>query len=312
MGSLFSRRGVPIVAGLLGLLALVSFSAPAMAGNVTACGDFSGVADTRFDIVNNIPVPAGFTSSDTCLIFHERSVIFLNGHTITGLSKEYPNTIGIHIANKSGTTYTTAGNAFIWGPGTIRHFGQAIVAGDDVAVENVLVQHTHVGINLGDSYKVKEVRVRNCTTSQPDDTGITLGKGGFIESSMVRDCEWGVKTGQNNKIWNLVVSKHLYGGLVVGAGNAVSRTVISSPRSNSTYGIDYRLCTNNGGCQDGSNSVQDHCVAALGGSCGANPLNILVTLNASSTSDVITDGATNCGGDIIPYSIITDKVTSSC
>ncbi|MDE2058824.1 MAG: hypothetical protein KGL31_04915 [candidate division NC10 bacterium] len=318
-----NRRWVPVLAGLLGLSALAGFSTPAVAGNVSDCGDFSASADTRFDIVANIHTSI---HSGTCLTFPRGSVIFLNGYIIAGFDQNEP-TIGISVPS----------DAFIWGPGAVRRFGVAISGGSDVAVEGVLVGPAHIGIRLGDSYKVKEVRVRNCVTSGGDDIGIRLGQGGFIESSIVRDCATGVLTETNNKIWNLVVSKHLITGLQLGltsasgfgstaggagangsitggsgAGNAVSRTVISSPKSTNTVGLDYRGCGNTGspstggGCQDGSNSVQDHCTSAgLGGNCstsGSYANNILVGGVSTATVNVVTDTATNCGGGVVPHS----------
>jgi len=63
---------------------------------------------------------------------------------------------------------------------------------------------------------------------------------------MVRNCDIGVSTGENNKIWNLVVTNHELVGLEVGTGSAVSRTVISHPHSIGTRGVVY-LC-GAGGC----------------------------------------------------------------
>jgi hypothetical protein len=276
----------------------VGFSSPAAAGDVAACGNFSSSTDTRFDITGNILTSI---TSGSCLTFPSNSVVYLNGHTVGGFKQEDP-TIGITIGHSS----------FVWGPGNIRRFGIGIRADHDVAIEHLLVGPVGIGILMGDSYKVREVRIRNCVTSAGQDIGMLLGQGGFIESSIVRDCRFGVVTGSNNKIWNLVISKHLLVGLIVGAGNAVSRTVISSPESWTTIGLDYRGCgTANAGCQDGSNSVQDHCDATVnpgvcGGTAAAN-LNIL-----STASSVVTDGATNCGGQVIPFNSVTDLVTANC
>lgn len=297
-----------------------------MAGNVTACGDFSASTDTRFDITANISTSI---TTGSCLKFPNGSVVYLNGSVITGFNQGDP-TVGIEMGN----------DGFVWGPGVIRRFGTGIKAGHDVAIENVMIGPVHIGIQDGDSYKIKEVRIRNCVTSGGNDIGMLLGQGGFVESSIVRDCATGVITEKNNKIWNLVVSKHLITGLQIGlkdagsgvagaggagaggtivagsgAGNAVSRTVISSPKSTSTVGLDYRGCGNpstpaqGGGCQDGSNSVQDHCATGVAG-CPTSALNILIT--SSSTNAVITDGATNCGGKIVPHAIASDLITSDC
>src|SRR5262249_62387503 len=99
----------------------------------------------------------------------------------------------------------------------------------------------------------KEVRVHDCLPSSLNGIGILLsrgaevtGQGGFIESSIVRNCDNGVLAGQNNKIWNLVVTNHEFTGLQVATGSAVSRTVISHPRSTGTLGLQY-ICSAGGG-----------------------------------------------------------------
>src|SRR5262249_49246510 len=153
--------------------------------------------------------------------------------------------------------------------GIVRGFGTCVDAGDHVAIEGILTNWCSTGISAGDSYKIKEVRVHDCLPSNGPGDGIVLRQGGFIESSIVRNCDNGVITGENNKIWNLVVTNHEFTGLEVATGNAVSRTVISHPRSSGTIGLDYRDC-GPGGCQDGSNSVDGH---ATGLGTG---LNILV------------------------------------
>src|SRR5262249_38351398 len=140
-------------------------------------------------------------------------------------------------------------------------------------IEGILTNWCALGILAGDSYKIKEVRVHDCVPSSGPGLGILLQQGGIIESSIVRNCDTGVITYQNNKIWNLVVTGHEFFGLSVrapvcvpcppgggsltpGTGSAVSRTVISHPRSTATEGLVYDCL--DGGCQDGSNSVDGH------------------------------------------------------
>src|SRR5262249_1111681 len=86
-----------------------------------------------------------------------------------------------------------------------------------------------------DSDKIKEVRVHGCVPSRLEGSGIfLLGQVGTIESSIVRGCDSGVMTGDNNKIWNLVVTLHVFDSLEVTTGTAVSRIVILQPYSSGT------------------------------------------------------------------------------
>ncbi len=108
-----------------------------------------------------------------------------------------------------------------------------------------------------DSYKIKEVRVHDCVLSRLEGSGIFLfGQEGMIETSIVRSCDSGVMTGDNNKIWNLVVALHVFDSLEVTTGTAVSRIVILQPRSSGTVRVTYNCGAR--GCQDGSNSVDGH------------------------------------------------------
>jgi hypothetical protein len=287
-------------------LVLLALAAPAAALNVSACGTYT---DINLIVTTNIAAPA---AGGTCLTIPRNAVLNLNGHLISGFGQDDAGSIGIK---------AIAGDAFILGPGIVKGFETCIHAGDHVAVEDLITNQCATGIKAGRSYKIKEVRVHDCTSSVGPNIGIDLGgvdsgdfdddccAGGFIESSIVRACDFGVITGKNNKIWNLVVSFHNDVGLEVGGGTAVSRTVISTPASTSTIGLDYSDCCQspvgslnpNGtpvegnlqeGCQDGSNSVQDH----LPG------LNIIVQEFESELCRVITDGHTNCNGDIVPNS----------
>ena len=283
MADVTSRRWVPVLAGLLGLAALVGLSAPAMAGDVTDCGNFSTSTDTRFDLKNNISF-AGTTG--TCLIFPGNAVVYLNGFIVRGTGLDQ-NTAGI----------VAGDNAFIWGPGIVKEFGTCIVGGNATAVEGLLTNSCSTGIILRSGYKVKEVRVHDCTPSNFSGIGILLSQGGFVESSIVRACDFGVITGRNNKIWNLIVTRHLFTGLIVGAGNAVSRTVISHPRSTASVGLDYSRCGGAGaGCEDASNSVSGH----------TTPLNIVIggARVVTQPHEQATTGATNCDGAPIGRTIL--------
>jgi hypothetical protein len=260
------------LAVVLGLVAIIAMSAPAAAKDVTACGSFSEADGSRYDIKANI-VTAG---SGTCLEFPQNSSVFLNGFVIVGPGLE-TNTIGIIVGS----------NSFIWGPGVVRGFGICVAAGDHVAAEEILMNQCRFGLFIGESYKVKEIRVHDCTPSAFDGVGIFAFQGGFMESNIVRACDYGVITRENNKIWNLVVTRALFTGLQVDAGNAVSRTVISHPRSTSTIGLQYFCGGPFDGCQDGSNSVSGH-----GPGLNIQTLGPVVT----QSTDIATNTATNCNG----------------
>jgi hypothetical protein len=302
----FSSGKAAAVGGLLGLLLVIGWAGPAAAVNVATCADFSLSGATRFDITQNI-VFGGLIG--TCLQFPSNSTVYLNGHVITGVGLEHPTTGIFH-----------PGNGFILGPGIVKAFGTCIDAGAHMAIEDLLTNQCSTGIRAGDSYKIKEVRVHDCRSSTGPDIGIDLefSAGGFLVSSIVRACDFGVITGKNNKLWNLVISLHNDWGLIVGGGTAVSRSVISSPRSTSTIGLDYGECCQfpsarldnvREGCQDGSNSVQDHvsdpALNILVGQCIDDPDN-------GFTSPVVTDGRTNCGGDRVPVTPATHTIGKSC
>ena len=272
---------------VLGLAAVMLMSAPAGAVAVSACGDFasSNPNDTRFDLTQSIT----YTGSGTCLNLPENAVLYLNGFVLVGPGLD-SETTGIVIGN----------NSFVLGPGVVRGFSTCLFGGNDVAVETVLFNQCGFGIFLGESYKVKEVRIHDCTPSSLFGIGMLLGQGGFMESSIVRACDYGVITGANNKIWNLVVTRHTFRGLwLLAAGNAVSRTVISHPRSTSTIGLDYTNCgtntgttANNTGCQDGSNSVSGH----VAGNNVILPGGTTTSAVVTQSSDLTSNSATNCNG----------------
>jgi hypothetical protein len=297
-----------LVIGVIGALALLALATPAAALNVSSCLDLTTTGNNPTGDTNII-VTADFAASAagaTCLTVPRNAVVQLNGHLISGFGQDDSGSVGIDASK---------GDAFILGPGIVKGFGTCILAGDHVAVEDLLTNQCATGIKAGRSYKIKEVRVHDCTSSNGPNIGIDLDEsaGGFIESSIVRACDFGVITGKNNKIWNLVVSFHNDVGLEVGGGTAVSRTVISTPASTSTIGLQYSDCCQfaagallpNGqsgqereGCQDGSNSVQDHLP-------GLN-----ITLSEDDGGDlescdpvVVTDGHTNCGGAAVPTEI---------
>src|SRR5262249_33553601 len=207
--------GAVVLGSLLVLGLLVGVSAPAWAVDVavSACGDFSvsNPTDTQVTLTTNITTSA---STGDCLKFPPNAVVNMNGLAGLGLSID-ATTRGIVLGD----------NSFLWGPGIVRGFGRCVEAGDHVAVEGILTNWCGTGIIARDSYKIKEVRVHDCVPSSLEGVGIGLGRGGFIESSIVRNCDNGVITGENNKIWNLVVTNHEFSGLQVASGNAVSRTV---------------------------------------------------------------------------------------
>jgi hypothetical protein len=270
------------LAVVLGLAAVAMMSAPVSAGNVTDCGDFRGSPDTRFDLVNSISTTGG----GACLLFADNVAVFLNGFVVVGPGLD------------SGATGMVVGNnSFVWGPGIVRGFSTCLAGGNDVAVETILFNQCGTGVFIRNGYKIKEVRVHDCTPSALNGVGIFLGQGGFIESSIVRACDVGVFTGQNNKIWNLVVTRHTFAGLVVGAGNAVSRTVISHPRSTSTIGLDYTNCgTTNQGCEDASNSVSGHNATPFGACAGGLNVCLGGAFVVTQSSDIASNSATNCNG----------------
>jgi len=274
------------------LVLVVGVSAPAWAVDVavSACGDFSvsNPTDTQFTLTTNITTSA---STGNCLKIPSNAVVNLSGFAVIGLSID-ANTRGIVLGD----------NSFLWGPGIVRGFGVCVGAGDHVAIEGILTNWCGIGIVAGDSYKIKEVRVHDCVPSSLQGTGIVLQEGGFIESSIVRNCDNGVITGENNKIWNLVVTNHEFTGLDVASGNAVSRTVISHPRSSGTIGLQYH-CGLTAGCQDGSNSVDGH-------SPGLN-IPLLGTVVTQPQEDV-THGATNCSGLPVSRDLVTGRINAAC
>ncbi len=268
---------------VLGLMAVIVMSAPAGAGavSVTGCAKYTAADGTRFDLTSNVTTllvdPRG-DGSNTCLTFPANSVVNLNGFLIVGPGQE-SGALGVELG----------GDSFFWGPGIVRGFSTCLFAGNHTAVENVLFNQCAGGIVAGDGYKIKEVRIHDCTPSSFSGFGMILSHGGFIESSIVRSCDFGVITGQNNKIWNLVVTRALFTGLSVLGGNAVSRTVISHPHSTSTIGLDYAGCAGAAvGCQDGSNSVSGH-------TPGLNVVLGTAQVVTQST-DVAANTATNCNG----------------
>jgi hypothetical protein len=297
MGERYRGGWAVVLGSLLGLLAVIGVSAPAAAGDVTACGNFSSSTDTRFDIKNNITYVNG-VSPNPCLRFPANAIVYLNGFLVSGPGYDFdPAVTGINLGD----------NGFVLGPGIVRQFATCINGGDDVAVETVVLNQCGIGLILGESYKVKEVRIHDCTPSSFFGVAMILFHGGFIESSIVRACDFGVITGENNKIWNLVITRHSFTGLIVDAGNAVSRTVISHPRSSQTIGLDYRFCVTGAfgpGCQDGSNSVSGH-------GAGNNILVDAPLVVVTQPTETLGLGATNCGGANIPR-LATGQIAVSC
>ncbi len=100
--------------GLLGLLAVIGVSAPAAAGDVTACGNFLTATDTRFDLKDNIT----FAGGGICLQFPANAIVYLNGFIVGGPGYDAsPEAIGITLGN----------NSFLWGPGIVKQFTNCVV-----------------------------------------------------------------------------------------------------------------------------------------------------------------------------------------
>jgi hypothetical protein len=296
MRNLYNAGRAVVLGSLLVLGLVIGVSAPAWAVDVSACGDFSASTATRFDLVNNITFSL---STGECLQFPANAVVYMNGFTIVGP--------GI---NTGTTGILLLSDSFLLGPGILRGFGFCVDAGNDVAVEGILANWCATGIRAGDSYKIKEVRVHDCLPSSLAGTGIRLGQGGFIESSIVRNCDNGVVTLENNKIWNLVVTGHIFVGLRVATGNAVSRTVISHPGSSQTIGLQYNcgLIPTGGGCQDGSNSVSGHAVGnniQVGGVLATSPV-------VTQPQEIPIQGATNCNGLPVLRIPATGRILGNC
>jgi hypothetical protein len=264
---------------------------------VTDCGDYSNFAAAGCNPASPTPSNSFIQGNDiastsvsgTCIILPKNATYNGQGHKVSSNQGPDAPTTGISCPS---------GDCFIWKV-LVKGFGTCIAGDDDVAVEEVITNQCAVGIRLAHRYKVKEVRLHDCRSSDGLDTGMILGQGGFIESSIVRSCDFGVFTGENNKIWNLVVTRHTRHALEVAGGNAVSRTVISTPRSINTEGLIYR-CSGSG-CADDSNSVQDH----------------LPGLNIIVSGVVITTGGsnpntsrTNCGGLPGPYNPATGQLST--
>jgi hypothetical protein len=296
MRNLYNAGRAVVLGSLLVLGLVVGVSAPAWAVDVSACGDFSASTATRFDLVTNITFSLG---TGDCLLFPANAVVYMHGFAIVGPGINTV-TSGIVLDNDS----------FLWGPGILRGFGTCVSAGNDVAVEGIVTNWCGTGIVAGDSYKIKEVRVHDCLPSSLAGTGIRLGQGGFIESSIVRNCDNGVVTLENNKIWNLVVTGHIFVGLRVATGNAVSRTVISHPGSSQTVGLLYSCgdILTGGGCQDGSNSVNGHAVGnniQVGGVVATTPV-------VTQPQENLTHGATNCNGAPVLRLPLTGRIFGNC
>src|SRR5262245_25278539 len=208
MGNRNHVSGAAVLGSLLVLGLLVGVSAPAGAVDVSvsACGDFnaSNPNDSHFTLTNNITTTA---STGACLTFPPNAVVNLSGFAVIGLSID-ADTKGIELAD----------NSFLWGPGIIRGFGVCVDTGLHVAVEGIVTNWCALGILTRASAKIKEVRVHDCIPSNLNGIGIILGQGGFMESSLVRNCDAGVLTAENTKIWNLVVTNHEIVGLNVLSG----------------------------------------------------------------------------------------------
>jgi hypothetical protein len=186
----------------------------------------------------------------------------LNGHSILGDGS------GFGIAGSVGGLFPN--NATIQGPGVIHNFETCIRLGAHALVSSVLVYDCNgedgAGIWLGNFSKCVQCRVHNVFSSEGTSIGIILGNGCLLEASIVATSDFGARVGHDCKVWDLVVDSVEEGGLKVGSGTAVARTVIS--HCHNGPGIDYCDCgkgegvsgQNNpfprpGACVDSSNAV---------------------------------------------------------
>jgi hypothetical protein len=269
-----------------GLLLLGALAAPAWAAPtaVAACGVLA--PQNSYILTADI-----FSASGNCLTITGNGVtINLNGHSIRGT----PGT------DSTGIEATPGNNFAIQGPGIVHDFDTCISLGTYSLVESVLAYNCGDGIVLGDASKCVQCRVHDARASGvPGGTGIIMGLGCLLESSIVENSDNGARVGQDCKVWDLVVDTFVRTGLKVGAGTAVARSVIS--HFHNGPGIDYTSCTAPGlggvcvngsacGCQDSSNSVFPSSTATAILDTGVPP------------PSVITDCATNTGFPLLPGS----------
>jgi hypothetical protein len=267
-----------------GLLLLGALAAPAWAAPtaVAACGALA--PQNSYLLTADLVSPSG-----NCLTITGNGVtIDLNGHSIRGA----PGT------DSTGIEATPGNNFTIKGPGIVHDFDTCISLGNYALVESVLVYNCGDAIVLGDASKCVQCRVHDARASGvPGGTGIIMGSGCLLESSIVENSDNGARVGQDCKVWDLVVDNFVRTGLKVGAGTSVARSVIS--HFHNGPGLDYTDCTapvlgvcleEACGCQDSSNSVWP-------------ALNLTATAILDSLlGSVITDCATNTGFPLPPGS----------
>ncbi len=255
-----TRWGRGLLAWGLGLLLLAALAAPAAAlTSVTACG-----ALTADDNSYRLDADLHQVGTADCLTITRNGVTLdLNGHSISGLappdSKDGKGITG----NVGGGP---ANNVTIKGPGVVHDFGTCIELGNYALVADVLVYNCAAsggaGIKLGDFSKCVQCRVHNVLGEEANATGIIMGSGCLLESSIVETSDEGARVGHDCKVWDLVLEAINETGLKVGYGTSVARTVISGGHNGP--GIDYCDCAKGplgplgSACQDSSNSVNNN------------------------------------------------------
>jgi hypothetical protein len=293
---------------LLGVLAAPAWAAPGVPGGppiaVSTCGTLIG--NNSYYLTQDLVAPA--TAGSSCITFTGNGgSLDLNGHSIRGVVSI--NSFGI-------VSITSGNNVTIKGPGVVHDFGVCIALGRYALVQDVLVHDClngvgtvlATGILLGEGSKCVECRVHDVREGGViGGTGIVLGDGCLLESSIVEFSDNGAQVGQDCKVWDLVVDSVTRKGLTVGAGTSVARSVIS--HFDDGPGLDYTACraTTTGyptvlGCQDSSNSVwpalATSACSIADGSPGVPPNANCPTFTTSPGvfAPVITDCATNNRG----------------
>jgi hypothetical protein len=265
---LSARQGRGLVAGGLGLLLLGALATPASAiTDISTCGTLP-TTDHSFRLTADLNQ---IGTADCLTITQDNVTIDLNGHSISGLGPDPTDGVAI-----TGSVFFGAlpKDVTIKGPGVVHDWGSGIVLGDFALVQDVRVYSCGIGggagISLGNFSKCVQCRVHTVLSiaSVPPlggpATGIILGDGCLLESSIVETSDRGARVGRGCQVWHLVLESSNVTGLTVGPGTSVARTVVSHGWG---PGIDYCACGTPAGsyapagasaCQDSSNSVSDN------------------------------------------------------
>ncbi len=286
------REGHGRLAWGLGLLLLGALAAPAAAvTSVTTCGPLP-TTDNSFRLDADL---LQIGAADCLTITQNGVTIALNGHSISGVGT------GSSIDAK-GITGSPANNVTIQGPGVIHDWATCIELGNYALVADVLAYNCQgeggAGIKLGDFSKCVQCRVHNVLASEDNGTGIILGQGCLLESSIVETSDQGARVGHDCKVWDLVLEDINETGLKVGSGTSVARTVISGGHNGP--GIDYCDCLfgpqpGRSACQDSSNSVNNN-GALIVNNIQDGTVQYGVDCPDSGSFRVVTDCATNVNG----------------